>query len=653
MPGPALSDQNGQNLNNRQESNSASGVFENGDLIIHYLEKIGVQYVFGVPGGAIEPFYNALARSQARGGIQPVVARHETGAAFMADGYARESGIMGVCCATSGPGSTNLLTGVASAYECETPLLVITAQTALHTFGKGASQESSCTSVNILGMFQYCTRYNSLVSHSTQLEHKLAAAIFTAHQLPHGPVHLSIPMDVLSAAAEPKGYMVDPDNLRMRAIPATPGALSRLVNELNNARKPVFVLGSGASGAARDVTDLASLLNAPIVTSIDGKGLLSSYHPLYRGVFGIAGHSSAMETLRDPEVDLVVAFGSNLGELATGGWDEKSLLNDRLVHVDPVSAHFVRGPMARLQVLGSIDLVCRHLVTNLPKTRLNRGSVIRSGHLASNLVVRPSPFQRPELPRCTLSEPEKYVDESSPVKPQRLMNELGRLFPPTTRFLADIGTSVLWATHYLHPVDRRCGNRRSPERADYMDPGRRKKQSPQMVFASYHTGVGFASMGWAIGAAVGTAFAKPDFPVVCITGDGSMLMSGQEITVAQAANLTVIFVVLNDAALGMVKHGQRLGGAEEIGVELPRVDFKKLAESMGIDAYTIRSPSDLVDLDVAVLCERKAPTLLDVYIDPNEVPPMALRIKSLRSQTNPNDSRKNIEQDLERDSGGR
>ncbi|MGH8547267.1 MAG: thiamine pyrophosphate-binding protein [Methylococcales bacterium] len=640
-------------MSGQPSSLAPSTVFENGDLILYFLEKIGVEYIFGIPGGAIEPLYNALGRSQARGGIRPVIARHETGAAFMADGYTRESGILGVCCGTTGPGSTNLLTGVASAYENEIPVLVITAQTALHTFGKGASQESSCTSVNTLGMFQYCTRYNSLVSHAQQLEHKLAAAIVTAHQFPRGPVHLSIPTDVLAAPAELKGYHLDPDNLKIREIPVSPAVISRLVDELNHARKPVFVLGSGAAGFAREVTDLAVLLNATIVTSIDGKGLVSSYHPLFRGVFGFAGHHSAMETLRDPDVDLVIAFGSNLGELATGGWDEKSLLNDRLIHIDPVAAHFIRGPMARLQVIGSIDLVCLHLIEHLSEIQSNKRLPITLGSADPVTDVQRNPFIRPGLPGCSLSEEDKYFDDSSPIKPQRLMNDLGRLFPPSTRFLADIGNSFAWATHYLHPADRRLGNRRSPERPDFLDPGRRKKQNSRVAFASYRSGIEFASMGWAIGAAVGTAFANPNCPVVCITGDGSMLMSGQEITVARTAGLTVIFVVLNDAALGMVKHGQRLAGAKRIGFELPWVDFKKFAESMGIEAYTIHSPDDLANLDIQAVCARKAPTLLDVYIDPEEVPPMGLRVELLRSQRSPNENRTDIEQNLERDSGER
>lgn len=618
---------------------------ENGDLILHYLEKLGVEYVFGIPGGAIEPLYNALARSEARGGIRSVVARHETGASFMADGYTRESGIMGVSCGTTGPGATNLITGVASAYESEIPQLVITAQTALHTFGKGAIQESSCTSLNTLGMFQYCTRYNSLVSHRAQLEHKLAAAIMAAHQSPRGPVHLSIPMDVLSAPAEIKDYHLDIDHLRNREIPVNPAILSRLLEEIRMARKPVFVLGAGATGVATAVIDLAVLLNIQIITSIDGKGLVSSYHPLFRGVFGFAGHQSAIDTLRDPEVDLVIAFGSNLTEMATGGWDEKSLLNDRLIHIDPVARHFIRSPMARLQVIGSIDLICRYLVENLHDIGRNEPVTVVRDSETNNVT---NPFVRPSLPCCSLTEPDKYLDDSTPIKPQRLMNELGRLFPPTTRFLADIGNSLAWATHYLHPVDRRIGNRRSPGRPDFMDPGRRKKHHSRVDSASYRSGIEFSSMGWAIGAAVGTAFANPDCPLVCITGDGSMLMSGQEMSVAQTEGLSIIFIVLNDSSLGMVKHGQRLAGAERIGYQLPQVDFKKLAESMGIEAHTIHSPKDLTALNIQALCERKGPTLLDVYIDPEEVPPMGMRVAGLQGQRHFNEKRKNIEQNLER-----
>jgi acetolactate synthase-1/2/3 large subunit len=182
------------------------------------------------------------------------------------------------------------------------------------------------------------------------------------------------------------------------------------------------------------------------------------------------------------------------------------------------------------------------------------------------------------------------------------MYELPRLFPLNTRYLADTGNSFAWTTHYLHPF----------------------------TSGVYRVGMGFGAMTWAIGAAVGTAMGSPGTPVVCITGDGSFLMSGQELTVAVAEKLPVIFVVLNDYALGMVKHGQRLRGAERVGYDLPPVNFWLLARAMGSDAHTIHSPQDLARLDIEAICTRRGPTLLDVHIDPTEVPPIGVRINALK-----------------------
>src|SRR5471032_3200980 len=169
-------------------------------LLVSYLEQLDIDYVFGIPGGAIEPLYNAIARNQRRGGkLGHIVARHEAGAAFMADGYGRETGKVGVCVATSGPGATNLITAVATSYANDVPLLVISGQPALPSFGKHGLKDSSCTGVDVMSMFRHCTRYNSLVSHPMQLEGKLLTALQHAIHSPRGPVHLSIPVDVLRA----------------------------------------------------------------------------------------------------------------------------------------------------------------------------------------------------------------------------------------------------------------------------------------------------------------------------------------------------------------------------------------------------------------------------------------------------------------------
>ncbi len=188
------------------------------DLLVAYLEQLGIEVIFGIPGGAIEPLFDAMARSSRRGGLRLVLARHETGAAYMADGYSRETRKIAVCCATSGPGATNLLTGVASAFDNNIPLLVITGQPALPTFGRHPLQESGCTGVNILTMFQACTRFNSLVSHPAQLEPKLVSALQLAMRTPRGPVHLSFPFDVLAA---PSGKTAPSYDLHSLLVPPT------------------------------------------------------------------------------------------------------------------------------------------------------------------------------------------------------------------------------------------------------------------------------------------------------------------------------------------------------------------------------------------------------------------------------------------------
>ncbi|BBJ00612.1 acetolactate synthase [Ferrigenium kumadai] len=588
------------------------------DLLVAYLEQMGVEYVFGVPGGAIEPLYNALARSARRGGVRHILARHEAGAAFMADGYARESGKIGVCCSTSGPGATNLITGVACAYDNNIPMLVITGQPALPAFGKNPLQESSCTGINTLGMFRHCTRYNSLVSHPKQMETKLVSALQRAVRTPRGPCHLSVPVDVFRSTSPHQIPSYDLNSLLAPSSLVDDDAIEKLREMLSKANNVVLLIGGGCGEAIGSILQFAALKDTPFVTTPDGKGLVSPRHPLFRGVFGFGGHSSADAALRDPSVDLILAIGTSMGEWNSGGWCE-SLLNERLVHIDESEEHLSRTPMARLHVRGRILSVFNRLFEQLHEQHRNSNSDYHRRRVSLD------PDGTVWEPHHMLSAPDKYESDAVPITPQRLMRELGQLFPPTTRFLADTGNSISWSVHYLHPaVDRRLGERRLAGGGRKITQGQRKTNGGWLRVT-----MNFASMGWAIGGAVGTAAANPDAPVVCITGDGSMLMNGQEISVAVAEKLSVIFVVLNDRALGMVKHGQRMAGAEQIGCELPPTDFAALARAMGADAHTIRSPEELSGLDIAALCARKGPTLLDVLVDPEEVPPMNVRMRVL------------------------
>ncbi|TAK89473.1 MAG: thiamine pyrophosphate-binding protein [Burkholderiaceae bacterium] len=579
--------------------------FDAADLIVSYLESIGVEYVFGIPGGAIEPLYNALARSQRNGGLHPVVARHETGAAFMADGYARETGRIGVCIATSGPGSTNLITGVSCAYDNHIPMLLITGQPALPSFGKHALQESTCTGVNILSMFQHCTCYNTLVSHAEQLEYKLVNAFMRAHQAQR-PAHLSIPIDVLRSPLKQSAPAYDLRSRLQKTSFFDEHTVHQLADEIRHAHKMVFVIGGGCAEAIAPIMELIHRTHGLFITTPDGKGLINPAHPAYRGVFGFAGHQTAIDLLLG-KPDLILAFGAAMGEFNSGAWNTM-LLNERLVHIDSLEDHLLRTPMAKLHVQGCLQTVCRHLLDELQKESAPAG-VSPVAHLA----VLPSADKA-------------SVSDATPIKPQRLMRELSRRCPPTTRILADAGNSMSWAVHHLQLCDRRVTLRKQ----DGITAIYRERRYSDVGWLRVVTN--FAPMGWAIGAAIGVARGTPDCPVVCITGDGAWLMSGQEITTAVQEQLTVIFISLNDSAYGMVKHGQRLTGGEPIAFELPPVDFGMMAQSMGVPSHVIHSPADLDALDFDVIFQRRGPTLLDVRIDPEEVPPMGQRVKTLTGQ---------------------
>lgn len=575
---------------------------DNADLIIEYLKALNVDFIFGVPGGAIEPLYNALAKSEKSGGPRIVVARHEAGAAFMAEGYARDTGKIGVCIATTGPGATNLLTGVASALADNVPMLVITAQTPLPKFGRNALQESSCTAIDTVAIFKHCTHYNTLVSHTEQLNTKLISALMRTRRVPAGPVHISIPSDILRQKPE-TDLKITTDRLKQEFVLTDNAAVEQLTDMLSSAWRVALFLGKGCGAAIGEIMEFAELTRAPIMTGPAGKRWINGFHPLYRGVFGFAGHESAEMTMQDDSIDLILAVGTPITELGTGGW-QGSLLSDRLVHIDSTVEHFSRSPMAQLHVCGDIREVFKTLNE---KVRMG----IKWGRSWDAVDPVKQNFLNHYMPstdhgfQIRLKDPEKCHSDSVPLKPQRIATEFARNIPSSFRILLDAGNVWSWFTHYFHRASAK---------------------------GHYHIAMGFGSMGWAIGASIGTSIGS-DKPSVCITGDGSYLMAGQEITTAIQQQLPVIYVVFNDSALGMVKHGQRLGGAEEVGFELPKISFAKMAESMGVEGLTITTPEDLLAIDWARLGSKPGPTMIDMIIDAEEIPPMGQRVKGLANQS--------------------
>jgi len=575
------------------------------DLLLRYLEQLSVKYVFGVPGGAIEPLFDAFARCQDQeNSPKIIVARHESGAAFMADGYHHITGNLGVCVATTGPGVTNMITGIATAQANKIPLLVISAQTALPTFGRNAVQESSCTGVDTVAMLKHCCRFSSLVSHPEQFEYKLITAIMRAFGPTPGAVHLSIPMDVLRSAVEFSTPRYQLDKLIQRHINPDLDTIEHLFDLLTNGDRSVFIIGDGCGPAIAGILTVACSLNIDIVCTPHGKGLVNAQHPMFRGVLGFAGHDDALDAVTHAEVNNIFCLGTLMGEWASNGWDDEVISTEKCIHIDEIEEHFSSTPKARQHIYANLATTF-HLLTERISTEN-----IKNPNSDKNIEI----INQHELftlqRQFALDDEEGYCSDSTPIKPQRLMRELPKIFPSNTHYLADCGNSFAWAIHYLQPSDRRIFGVRE-DRASL-----------------FRACLEFAPMGWAIGCAVGASIAKRNQQIVCITGDGSFLMSGQELSVAVQENLSIVFIVLNDSALGMVKHGQRLTGGEPIAFEMPPTNFVELAHSLGAKAFKINSPQDLTNLSEE-LNRKDGPILLDVYIDPEEVPPIAKRVAML------------------------
>ena len=566
------------------------------DLILNTIEKLGCTTVFGVPGGAIEPLYNALARARDNetSQVETIISRHEAAAAYMAEGYARITGKPGVCCSTTGPGATNLITAVASALTENIPMLVITAQTALPNTGRRGLQESSTDGIDTVSMMQHCTRYSTLISHPQQLEYKLYKALKIATGSTPGPVHLSVPVDIMNHTWI-KEDSTNLDNILLRPEIIDIKSIERLQQIVDSSKDMVIYIGAGCRNMVEEIIAFAEARNACFITSPAAKGLVDNYHPLYKGVYGFAGHESAKECLASDKVDTVLAVGTRLNELSTSGWDTSTLMTQRLVHIDDNPENFLFSPTASFQAYGSINVIFRELLQHLQRCEeLKHSPVIKLDFTVESNNNRTQAYLPKQL---TLKHCETINAKTKPIKPQRLIKELVHRMPDNCRFISDAGNSWSWTTHYLFP-------------------------KPQQ---HYYIGMGFGAMTWAIGVSIGMAATDPDTTVVCITGDGSYLMSSQELSVAIQHQLPVVFVVLNDSALGMVKHGQEMGTGEAIGFELPRINFCKVAEAMGAKAITVKTIEDFDKMQV----NSEGPLLIDVHIDPDQLPPMGARMKVL------------------------
>lgn len=544
------------------------------DQLVQALVRAGIDTFFGVPGGAIEPLFNALARAADNGLVTVLPTRSEAGAGFAADGYYRATGKLAVCTCTTGPGVSNLLTAVVNAHADRIPMLVITPQVALAKHGRGALQDSSPDGHDTTQLLKHGTVYSSTVSHPDQLGFKLLLALRRAVDAPRGPVHLAIPSDVLAASS---GLPIEHAETALappRRVP-DPALMRLLWRDLARARSPVFYVGDDAGPSARGLCSMAAALKARVITSPAGKRWVSHTDPAFAGVLGFSGHAGATEHLRN--ADLVVAFGATFDELSTNAWTLLPRATTYLVDAHAGFSH--RVPHAH-RVLGDVDAALEWL------WRRTRGPVPAASSL------RRLPLDRRLL---------QHHDADGPVHPSALMRWLAATLPAHVVVHADSGNSFSWSTRDLDRV--------KPD--------------------TYRVAMGFSSMAWAIGAAVGAAVGTQR-RTLCITGDGAMLMSSLELSTAVQHQLPVTYVVLNDRGLGMVRHGQRLAGAASIAHDIAPVRFDKIAEACGATGIRIESFDQLAAIPKRYLAsDAHGPCLIDVCIDREAVPPMAERVLGL------------------------
>ena len=557
-------------------------------LLVRYLEAEGVKYAFGIPGGPLMPIYEALHDS---GRIQTVLAKHEEGAAFMADGYARVRRGLGVCLATSGPGCTNTVTGIATSFADGVPVLLITAQVSTEAFGKGAIQESTAQGVNVIDILRPMTKASLMLHRADKMGETIRHLLRTAMSGRPGPVHLNIPADLATKFSAPED--VHASKHRHSNFYFDRDSIKQAAQYLLRARSPAILAGNGInlSGAYDELKRLAEKLLIPVATTVKAKGAFPEDHLLSLGVFGFAGSPRADAYLLSGQPDVLLAVGTSLGEDATNGWDPRLKPKEALLQIDIDPHQIGNNYPVKVSLLGDAKTVLAELLHELNR-QMQWVESPRS-------MEKIHEFRR-QYPWCVGEE--KMYSEEIPLKPQRLMNDLSAVLPRDAIVFCDMGNHMAWAFHYL------------------------RMTRPHSMFHC----LGFASMGHGVTACIGAKLAAPDRPVVAIVGDAGFAMNGMEVHTAVENNIPVVWLVLNNGGHGMVYHGENalFGGRFHTGLYRHPLDLCKMAEAMGASGRRVTRPGELREtLETALLDGR--PTVIDAVIDREEVPPVGSRMKAL------------------------
>ena len=540
-----------------------------GEAIIESLKNMGVKTIFGYPGGQTIPFYDMLYDAD----MDHILVRHEQCAAHAADGYARASGRVGVCLATSGPGATNLVTGIGTAYMDSSPIVAITGQVPTHLIGNDAFQEA-----DIIGITMPIVKYSYQPKNPDMIPSIIKSSFEIASTGRPGPVLIDVPKEVQEGElTEFKDDLIETPGYN----PTVKGNIRQIkkASELiKQSKKPMILAGAGViiSNACCELKKLAETINAPVMTSLLGKGAFDETSDLALGMLGMHGRKVSNDYIN--EADLLIAIGVRFSDRTTGRLDSFAP-DTKVIHIDIDPAEIGKNVEVDLPIVGD----ARNTLSSLNKVLKDYKSSSEVNEWADMIKQK----KKELLPRVT------YDDV--PLKPQTVIKEIAEALNPEAILTTDVGQNQMWAAHFFDT------------------------QKPRKFISSG----GLGTMGFGFPAAIGAKVACPDDTVVSINGDGGFLMVCQELATVKEYDIPVIAVVLENRTLGMVYQWQSLLYNERHSQTLlgNSPDFVKLAESFGVNGVRVTKPGETKEALSSAIKDNE-PVLLNVVIDSEEALPM-------------------------------
>ena len=539
--------------------------------LIDSLVRHSVKHIFGYPGGAILPIYDELYAWEKEGFIEHILVRHEQGAAHASDAYARATGKVGVCFATSGPGATNLVTGIATAHMDSIPMVIITGQVGRSFIGTDAFQE-----IDIFGITLPIVKHSYVVRDTKDMSRIVAAAFFIAKYGRPGPVLIDIPKDV---GLEQCDYLpVEPGNINLLGCPPilnnNKKRIEQAANLIRQSNQPLLYVGGGAviSGAYKEIADLSNYLQIPVATTLMGKGIIDENTPLSLGMLGM--HGTVYANYAVSECDLLIALGARFDDRVTGKLDEFAS-HAQVIHVDIDPAEVGKNRIPQVGIVGEVKEVIQELL-----------DYIKENGKPNHEQTQP---WRKRLNRWRNEYPLLVPKNAQNLSPQEVISEISK-YSSKAYWTTDVGQHQMWAAQFVRTSQRR-----------------------------WITSAGLGTMGYGLPAAIGAQVAHPDSQVICISGDASFQMNMQELGTVAQYSLPIKIMIINNRWQGMVRQWQQAFYGERYShsnMEKGAPNFIQLAEAFGIKGVLIKNRTDLIE-SIKMIMEYDGPIVVDFQVIPD------------------------------------